>query len=160
MTHALDARRHQLKLLKLEKRGLKPLATTLLSAAPTPAKLAAIASVSAMLLALHDAPEAFYRDLGQGAERVVTVATVTHAQSLCDALSQLVSAEVSASRLYASIEELFQLVHRSHQSAEAVAKAVGARLVEDEPGVGGGGKDDPMKWLSQLSIGLRGSLFG
>ncbi|MEQ1931722.1 MAG: hypothetical protein ABL957_14495 [Parvularculaceae bacterium] len=161
MTRArLDARRHQLKILKLEKRGLKPLATTLLSPHSTATKLAAIGAVSAMLLSLQDAPEAFYRDVaGVGTDHPVTASTVSDACSLCEHLSQLVKDDASAERLYSGVESLFRFVRDSHQAVEAVAKAVGARLIEERP-VGGGGKDDPLRWLSQLSIGLRGSSSG
>ena len=161
----LDARRDQLKLLKLERRGLRPLASAALSQSMTKkTKLAAIASFSAMLIALQPAPAAFAKNLGINDQSFsTTVQSFQLATNLCDEIAKLVENNASRDLIFVPLAKLFTLVDIEHSRFAKFAKMQGATLLNvvddnidsnEDPGIGSGGGNcpDSSAWLAKIGF--------
>ncbi len=152
--HIIDARPDQLKLVKLERRILRPLAEVLLSDAPTAAKRAAVAGAALALASLAGAPEAYAAKLGLETDRVAaSAAALADASGVCDQLAAMVEASSAPAQINNALGRLFSIVDEAHRGFNALAADAGARLfrVEDAPdiGDGGGNKDGLFQWLTR-----------
>ena len=148
----LDARSHQLKILKLENRALKPLAETVLGTSSRKAKIAAVSAAAAVLLTLQSAPEEFYHSIGvangQSIE-LVTSGVYGDAVEKLNKIQTLVEQGVGRDVMYDTIRELFVVVDHAHATFEASAKEKSAKLIDVLAG-GGFPKEDPLvSWLAK-----------
>jgi|GEM_PF-5073236 len=155
--HASDARPDQLKLLKLERRLMRPMASTILDTANSKKmKISAIVGFSAALLALQPAPASYAKTIGIDSAQTDSVSVaINQAHNYCNELMALVQENATSNELMNKLENLFILVDTEHSKMEQAAKKVGARLISfesDKQAYGGGGKDDNNAWLSQLKI--------
>lgn len=153
-----DARRDQLKLLKLENRILRPLATAILSDAPTAAKRAAIAGAALAIASLAGAPAAYAAKLGVHGSSVASYASsFAAADRACTNLIDLVTANVDMSRLVEELHTLYKVIDAAHAHLNDLALAQGARLLDGT--VGGTGGEDKLpplsSWLTQFSLRAR-----
>jgi len=154
-TGKIDIRPDQLKILKLENRGLRKMAVALLDKSSSKnTKYAAVAAVSAMLIAMSDAPSYFSDKLDLSPQvSQESAEKITLACTKCEALSSLVEAGAGRLEIITQIKELFSIVEGEHNRLESFAKEQGARLIESNlsPRVGGtGGKEPPLLWLNRL----------
>jgi len=159
-----DVRPDQLKILKLENRGLKPMAMALIDKkTPKRRKLAAIASVGVMLIALSSAPTHYVQKLGLDSDVAkATGVSISQACNLCENLEVLVKEGAQPSKLASPLQQLFSIVENEHQKMENLAKQTGARLLNldsDPEAAGTGYKGDPPSvWLIRLMIQASNSL--
>lgn len=170
-TAPIDARPYQLNLLKLERRGMRPMALKVLSPAQSrKAKLAAVAGVAAMLVSLNATSDAYAAKLNLGpavAEQSTNV--IRDAVACCDEIAKFVNIDASQTALKEQITNLFALIDDEHKRLEAFADQLGARLAraEGEPGseeggagtdVGGGGGKESSLWLSKIAFQADGEI--
>lgn len=153
-----DVRRDQLKILKFERRFLRPMASQLLSSSSSKAqKILAISAASAYLAMIATAPGAYGQKIG-----VELAGLEYHASACveCEALRALVSADANAENVEAALGELFRTVDRAHHYWEKLALAAGARLIPvrgvDQEAVGtGGGNKTNASWLTRAKMSAR-----
>lgn len=153
-----DARSDQLNLLKFEKRCLRPMALTILDSSTTrKLKISTIAGVSAMLLTLQGAPEAYASTLGIDKGVVSrSEATIFEANSVCHEIATLIESGGDRAELEVSLEKLFTLIDNEHACMDKLAYEANARLLSggaDNLAGGTGGGNEPltatnMKWLN------------
>lgn len=155
-----DARPDQLILLKLENRTMRPLATTLLSDAPTAAKRAAIAGAALAIASIAGAPAAYAMKLGVSEDAVAPcAASFAEADHACAQLLDMVTAKAEPSRLVEGLHALYRVIDSAHAYLNDLALAQGARLLDDDQKVGGTGGEDKLpplsSWLTQFSLRAR-----
>ena len=158
-----DARRHQLKILKLERRGLRPMATTTLNPSISKkAKLASVAAVASILLSLQNAPQAYAQNLGLSNNDIAqTTTAIDTARGYCDEISALIKGDASGSQLMVPLANLFSLVDSEHARLESFADKTGARLISFGNATGTGGKPPMQAWLTgMVSNDLSGNATG
>lgn len=164
-TAPIDARPYQLDLLKLERRGMRPMALKVLNGAQSrKAKLAAVAGVAAMLVSINVTSDAYAAKLNlKPAVAEQSSQVLRDAVACCDEITKFVNLNASQTALKEQIANLFLLIDDEHKRLEAFAGQLGARLVraEDEPtpedsgpgtDVGGGGGKESNLWLSKLNF--------
>lgn len=148
-----DARIHQLKILKLEKSTLKPLASTLLHNTDRKAKLLALSMASAAILATQNAPVDFYRDMGvadASEEYNSAIMAQNAAISQIKELEALVMVESDRSHIHEKLTDLFTTIDNAHSYFENIANAKSARLFKLSA-AGGTQKPDGglVSWLAK-----------
>ncbi len=159
--HHPDVRGDQLKLLKLERRELRSLATAVLSVNVSPAtKRLAIAGAAAALMALHAAPRAYAEKINADALQVSpSAAAIAAACDTCLTLSELINAQSNHQSVFDGVARLFAIVDAEHARLEQLAIDAGARLLrveDDGNGVGnGGGNKTLTSWLMGSLISAR-----
>ena len=158
----LDARPYQLHLLKVERRGMRPMAHTVLNGnISKKAKIAAISGVAAMLVSLNGTSNAYAERLNLGPSSAAHSSEVLkNAVSCCDLIAKSVSVGAPESVVASKVTELFSLIDAEHQRLEAFAEKLGARLInvpsrllpEDDENAsdpGGEGEKTNIFWLRQ-----------
>jgi len=143
----LDARKDQLKILKLERRHMRGLATTLLdNKVSKKSKQLAITGAVAALLALQGAPEEYFNRLGIASSSDM----IERACAACDNIAVRVDANVGRSAMINDLAGLFSIVDEEHARLELLAKDANARLlqVEDQAIGDGGGNKTLVSWLN------------
>ena len=155
----VDVRSEQLAILKLEERGLKPMAMILLAKSKSrAAKLSAVAAVGALLLNAQVAAHGFASkvDLNQQAIQATSVA-FSQARQHTQKIEEMVIHNESIHVITEEMKKLFALVGSEHERLEIAATKKHARLIQptEASKVGGtGGKEPPEAWLSRQLIGV------
>jgi len=163
LNKSTDLRVDQLRLLKLERRGFRSLTQVLLdSKVKKGAKLAVVASVTAMLIAFQSTPGALAPKLQMSEDCVIAASSsLKAATSECDFLTSLVEVDASTDSIVSSLGRLFSIIDEEHARFEKLAKGVGARLIQtDEPPLPDGGTGDKtsVSWLIKFAaLGASGS---
>ena len=154
---SVDVRRDQLKILKLERKVMRPLATTLLSAnAGRKNKLAALAAAAAAITALNTAPQDFMTKVAPSTQ-YVSQAAIVQAQAAVDHLATLVVDGAERADLFQGLTDLFVVIDNEHAKFLKFAEDAGARLLNasgdgvGDPlgaGSGGGNCESMLNWLA------------
>ena len=158
----LDARPYQLHLLKVERRGMRPMAKTVLSSSfSKKAKIAAISGVAAMLVSLNGTSNAYAEKLNLGSSSATHSSEVLKkAVSCCDLIAKSVSVGAPQSVVESRVVELFALIDAEHKRLENFADELGAKLInapsrllphddENANGQGDEGEKTNVFWLKQ-----------
>ena len=157
--YQVDVRSEQLAILKLEERGLKKMATALLTNRKSQtAKLGAVAAVGALLLTAQAASHDFAGkvELNQQTVKAMSVA-FKQAHLHTNNIEAMLKQNESTDLITEEMKKLFALVGSEHERLEAVAKERHARLIQpvETPKAGGtGGKERPEVWLNRQLIGV------
>lgn len=151
----VDARHEQLKLLKFERRTLRPMAIVALDKSfSKKAKIAAIAGVSAAFFALQSVSIDYVEKLGVSQSIAnESAAVVSQVCSQCSALAGMIDRNAGEVQIRTSLANLFSLIDSEHERLERVGISVGARLVgaaRNHKAVGTGGKETNESWLTLL----------
>ena len=109
-TVTIDARPYQLDLLKVERRGMRPMALKVLNRSQsTKVKLAAVAGVAAMLVSLNGTSEAYAAKLNLKPAVVEQSALVLRdAVACCDQLAEFVAVGASQTSPQGSDRQSFR----------------------------------------------------